>query len=71
MPGWWLQEQDYFHFLYVTNSSVLQTKGNKAFHCIWCNKITILPTSSPDEAIRNEHFSLTAAAALIKIALRS
>lgn len=63
MAGWWQEEQDYFHFLYVTNSSVLQIKWNKALHCIWCNKIILLLPSSPDEAIRNEHFSLTAAAA--------
>lgn len=62
MPGWWREEQDYFRLLYVTNSSVLQIKWNKVLHCIWCNKVILLPPSSPDEAIRNEHFSLTAAA---------
>lgn len=63
MLGRWREEQDYFHLLNVTNSSVLQIKWNKALHCIWCNKVILLPPSSPDEAIRNEHFSLTAAAA--------
>lgn len=63
MPGWWQEDQGYFHLPYVTNSHVLQIERNKALHCIWCNKVTLLPPSSPDEAIRNEHFSLTAAAA--------
>lgn len=29
-PGWWREEQGYFHLPYVTNSSVLQIKWNKA-----------------------------------------